>query len=253
MKRPFKLYRFWVRTLSPLARRRFTPTITGPENVPKEGPAILAANHLAVIDDAIIPYSVPRMVHFMGKAEYFTGKGVKGEFKKFFFTSAGVFPVDRSGGSSALGGLEAARRILDKGELFGIHPEGTRSPDGRLYRGHTGVARLAYETGAPIIPIALKGTDQAQPIGTVIPRKSHVSIQFGKPIRVEKQSVDSLTHEEIRALTDTIMQAIQKMSGQEYVDEYAQVVKARLREQQLENEQKAAEHRHETAEKAERL
>lgn len=253
MKRPFKLYRFWVRTLSPLVTRLFTPTITGVENVPESGPAILAANHLAVIDDGIIPYSVPRMVHFMGKAEYFTGKGIKGAFKKFFFTSAGVFPVDRSGGNSALGGLEAARRILDKGELFGIHPEGTRSPDGRLYRGHTGVARLAYETGAPIIPIAITGTNIAQPIGTVWPRKHHVSIQFGKPIRVPKIASDRLTHEEIRGLTDRLMKEIGQMSGQEYVDEYAQTVKARLRQEQAEKAEQAAQNRHLTAQKAERL
>ncbi len=240
VRRPFKLYHFWVRTLSPLVRHRFTPTVVGVDNVPQEGPAILAANHLAVIDDAIIPYSVPRMVHFMGKAEYFTGKGIKGAFKKFFFTSAGVFPVDRSGGNSSLGALESARRILDKGELFGIHPEGTRSPDGRLYRGHTGVARLAYETGVPIIPIAIIGTDKAQPIGTVWPKKHHVSIQFGSPIIVKRIAADTLTHDEIRALTDRVMHEIGKMSGQEYVDEYAQTVKARLRKER-EQKQKAAE------------
>lgn len=253
MKRPFKLYHFWVRTLSPLAKKQFSPTIIAVGNVPEEGPAILAANHLSVIDDAIIPYSVPRMVHFMGKAEYFTGKGIKGAFKKFFFTSAGVFPVDRSGGSSALGGLEAARTILDKGELFGIHPEGTRSPDGRLYRGHTGVARLAYETGAPVIPIAIKGTNIAQPIGTVWPHKHHVSIEFGEPIAVEPIAADQLTHDEIRGLTDRIMHAIQKMSGQEYVDEYAQTVKARLKQEQIDNSEKAALARRRTAEESNRL
>lgn len=221
--------------------------------MPKTGPAILAANHLAVIDDGIIPYSVPRMVHFMGKEEYFTGKGVKGAFKKFFFTSAGVFPVNRSGGNSALGGLEAALRILDKGELFGIHPEGTRSPDGRLYRGHTGVARLAFETGAPIIPVALKGTNIAQPIGTVWPHRHHVSIQFGKPIAVPHISAGRLTHEEIRSLTDRLMKTIASMSGQQYVDEYSQTVKARLRQQRVRNAERAARNRHLTAQRAERL
>lgn len=223
------MYWFYVATIGPLARLWFTPTITGLENVPKKGAAIIASNHLAAIDDAIIPLVAPRMVHFMGKAEYFTGKGIKGKLKKFFFTTAGVFPVDRSGGTKALGALEAAREILEKGELFGIHPEGTRSPDGKLYRGHTGVARLAMITGAPIIPVALTGTDKAQPTGTVFPHRHHTTITFGKPITVEKVAEDDMTHEAIRDLTDRMMAQIARMSGQEYVDMYAQDRKKELK------------------------
>lgn len=223
------LYWFYVRTLGPLAAKWFTPDVIGVENVPAHGPAIIASNHLAVIDDAVIPLETPRMVHFMGKQEYFTGKGLKGRFKKFFFTSAGVFPVDRSGGDEALGGLASARRILEKGELFGIHPEGTRSPDGRLYRGHSGVARLAFETGAPIVPVALTGTDLAQPIGTVWPRKHHTTIQYGEPIQVPKTPADGVTHDMIRLLMDEVMHRIAAMSGQEYVDEYAQSYKKRIK------------------------
>ncbi|MCI1935456.1 MAG: 1-acyl-sn-glycerol-3-phosphate acyltransferase [Bifidobacteriaceae bacterium] len=224
------MYWFYVGLLGPLARLWFTPTIKGLENVPKEGPAIIASNHLAAIDDAIIPLVTPRMVHFMGKAEYFTGKGIKGKLKKFFFTTAGVFPVDRSGGTKALGALESAREILEDGKLFGIHPEGTRSPDGNLYRGHTGVARLAFETGAPIIPVALTGTDKAQPTGKVFPQRHHCTITYGEPIVVEKKPADQLTHEEIRDLTDTMMAKIGEMSGQKYIDMYAQVKKKQLKE-----------------------
>ena len=224
------MYWFYVGVLGPLAKLWFTPTIKGLENIPKKGTmGIIASNHLAAIDDAVIPLTAPRMVHFMGKAEYFTGKGIKGRLKKFFFTTAGVFPVDRSGGSKALGALEAARAILEEGKLFGIHPEGTRSPDGKLYRGHTGVARLAFETGAPIIPVALTGTDKAQPTGTVFPHRHHCTITYGTPIQVKKVAAEDLTHEEIRELTDRMMHQIAQMSGQEYVDMYAQDRKKELK------------------------
>ena len=161
------LYWFFVKGLGPIAHHRLSPAVSGLNNVPREGGAIIAANHLAVIDDALIPITCPRMVHFMGKAEYFEGKGLKGKFKKWWFTSVGVFPVDRSGGSKSLGALEHAREIIEDGHLFGIHIEGTRSPDGRLYKGHTGAARLALETGCPIVPTAIIGSDKLQPIGTL--------------------------------------------------------------------------------------
>ena len=218
------LYWFFVNGFGFIARHRLGPAVTGLENVPREGGAIIAANHLAVIDDALIPITCPRMVHFMGKAEYFEGKGLKGKFKKWWFTSVGVFPVDRSGGNKSLGALEHAREIIEDGHLFGIHIEGTRSPDGRLYKGHTGAARLALETGCPIIPVAIIGSDKLQPVGTVIPKK-------GKPITVERKSADEITHDDLRSLTDAVSEAIRKMSGQEYVPEYAQKVKARLKEE----------------------
>ena len=157
------LYWFFVKGLGPIAIHRLGPTAQGLENIPREGGAIIAANHLAVIDDALLPLTCPRMIHFMGKAEYFEGKGIKGKFKKWWFTSVGVFPVDRSGGSKSLGALNHAREIIEDGHLFGIHIEGTRSPDGRLYKGHTGAARLAFETGCPIIPAAIIGTSPGGP------------------------------------------------------------------------------------------
>lgn len=226
------LYWFFVRTLGPIARRRFNPTVEGLENIPRHGGAIIAANHLAVIDDALLPMTCPRMIHFMCKAEYFEGKGVKGKFKKWWFTSVGVFPVDRSGGSKSLGALNHAREILENGHLFGIHVEGTRSPDGRLYRGHTGAARLAFETGCPIVPTAIIGSRDLQKPGQVIPSKGKSTIIYGKPIAVERKNPEDVTHEELRELTDRVVKAIGAMSGQEYVDEYAQTVKARLKAEQ---------------------
>ncbi|NEG89581.1 lysophospholipid acyltransferase family protein [Bifidobacterium aerophilum] len=223
------LYWFFVKVFGPIARHRLGPSVSGLDNIPRQGGAIIAANHLAVIDDALIPITCPRMVHFMGKAEYFEGKGLKGKFKKWWFTSVGVFPVDRSGGSKSLGALEHAREIIEDGHLFGIHIEGTRSPDGKLYKGHTGVARLAFETGCPIVPTAIIGSRELQTPGTVIPHKGKTKVIYGKPIPVKKNL--AATHDDLRALTDRITREIQSMSGQEYVDEYAQKVKARLKEE----------------------
>lgn len=226
------LYWFFMRTLGPVARHRFKPVAEGLQNIPRTGGGIIAANHLAVIDDALLPLTCPRMIHFMGKAEYFEGKGIKGKFKKWWFTSVGVFPVDRSGGSKSLGALEHAREIIEEGHLFGIHIEGTRSPDGRLYKGHTGAARLALETGCPIIPAAIIGSRELQKPGQVIPGKGHSKVIYGEPIEVEKTPSDEVTHERLRELTDEITRRIQAMSGQEYVPEYAQVVKRQMKEEQ---------------------
>ena len=227
--------------MGPIAIHRLGPTAQGLENIPHEGGAIIAANHLAVIDDALLPLTCPRMIHFMGKAEYFEGKGIKGKFKKWWFTSVGVFPVDRSGGSKSLGALNHAREIIEDGHLFGIHIEGTRSPDGRLYKGHTGAARLAFETGCPIIPAAIIGSRELQKPGQVIPNKGKSKVIYGKPIEVEKKSADQITPDDLRSLTDRVTREIQKMSGQEYVDEYAQKVKAELKAQQEAEAQAQAE------------
>ncbi|AUE03452.1 lysophospholipid acyltransferase family protein [Bifidobacterium breve] len=235
------LYWFFVKVLGPIARHRLGPTASGLNNVPRTGGAIIAANHLAVIDDALIPITCPRMVHFMGKAEYFEGKGLKGKFKKWWFTSVGVFPVDRSGGNKSLGALEHAREIIEDGHLFGIHIEGTRSPDGRMYKGHTGVARLALETGCPIVPTAIIGSRELQKPGTVIPAKGKAQVIYGRPIEVEKKTADEITHDDLRSLTDRISAEIQKMSGQEYVNEYAQKVKEELKAQKAAEEEASAE------------
>ncbi|NMN02238.1 lysophospholipid acyltransferase family protein [Bifidobacterium panos] len=225
------LYWFFVKGFGSIARHRLGPSVEGLDNIPRKGGAIIAANHLAVIDDALIPITCPRMVHFMGKAEYFEGKGIKGRFKKWWFTSVGVFPVDRSGGNKSLGALEHAREIIEEGHLFGIHIEGTRSPDGRLYKGHTGVARLALETGCPIVPTAIIGSRELQEPGTVIPKKGKTQVLYGKPIEVTKKAAEDITHDDLRSLTDQVTVAIGAMSGQEYVDEYAQKVKEQLKAQ----------------------
>ncbi|KFI45495.1 1-acyl-sn-glycerol-3-phosphate acyltransferase [Bifidobacterium bohemicum] len=223
------LYWFFVKALGPIARWRMHPTGYGVENIPKTGGAIIASNHLAVVDDALIPLTSPRMIHFMGKAEYFEGKGIKGRFIKWWFTSVGVFPVDRSGGSKSLGAIAHALEILQEGHLFGIHVEGTRSPDGRLYRGHTGAAKLAFESGCPIVPTAVIGSREVQMPGQVIPGKGRTKVIYGKPIMVRKQDPDTLTREQLRDLTDELVTRIAQLSGQEYVDEYAQTVKARMK------------------------
>ena len=223
------LYWFFVKGFGWIARRHLGTTAKGLENIPRKGGAIVAANHLAVIDDAVIPITCPRMVHFMGKAEYFEGKGLKGRFKKWWFTSVGVFPVDRSGGSKSLGALAHAREILEDGHLFGIHIEGTRSPDGRLYKGHTGAARLALETGCPIVPTAIVGTRELQPAGTVVPLKGRTKVIYGRPIAVERKRAEDITHEDLRALTDRVIAEIGAMGGQEYVPEYAQKIKDQIK------------------------
>ena len=235
------LYWFFVKVLGPIARHRLGPTASGLNNVPRTGGAIIAANHLAVIDDALIPITCPRMVHFMGKAEYFEGKGLKGKFKKWWFTSVGVFPVDRSGATSRLVLWSTHVRLSKMDTCSASTLRGTRSPDGRMYKGHTGVARLALETGCPIVPTAIIGSRELQKPGTVIPAKGKTQVIYGKPIEVEKKTADEITHDDLRSLTDRISAEIQKMSGQEYVNEYAQKVKEELKAQKAAEEEASAE------------
>jgi 1-acyl-sn-glycerol-3-phosphate acyltransferase len=202
--------------LGPLLRILFRPKVTG--TVP-EGAAILASNHLSFCDSLFLPLMAPRKVVFIGKEEYFVGRGLKGRLVAAFFRGVGTIPVDRRGGSEAVDALETALGVLEQGKLFGIYPEGTRSPDGRLYRGKTGVARLALASGAPVVPCALIGTDKVQPMGHRFPEKiMRVEVHFGEPMRFADDA-------DPRAVTDEIIAAIQKLSGQEYVDVYAASVK----------------------------
>lgn len=202
--------------LGPLLRVVFRPRVTG--SVPA-GAAILAANHLSFCDSLFLPLVAPRKVVFIGKEEYFVGTGIKGWLIAAFFRGVGTIPVDRRGGSEAADALATALRVLRGGGLFGIYPEGTRSPDGRLYRGKTGVARLAMESGAPVVPCALIGTDVIQPTGYRLPKRiMRVQVRFGEPIHVAEG-------DDLRAATDRIVAAIQMLSGQEYVDVYAASVK----------------------------
>ncbi len=213
--------------LGPLLMLLFRPRVEGLGNVPDTGPAILAANHLSFVDSIFLPLVLPRRITFVAKAEYFTGKGLKGRLMKAFFAGTGTIPLDRSGGEAAKAALDTQLGILAAGGLAGIYPEGTRSPDGRLYRGKTGVARLALTSGAPVVPVGMLNLDEVQPPGQRLPKPSRgpVRIRIGAPLRFDRYAGrlgDRLAEREI---TDEIMYEIRELCGREYVDVYAQSLK----------------------------
>ncbi|MEV4314460.1 lysophospholipid acyltransferase family protein [Actinocrispum sp. NPDC049592] len=212
--------------LGPVLRLFFRPEAEGLENLPKSGGAILASNHLAVSDSFFMPLVIPgRRVTFIAKMEYFTGTGIKGTLKRWFFTGMGQIPMDRTGGSAAQAALDTGVRLLKEGNLLGIYPEGTRSPDGRLYKGKTGIARMALTAKVPIIPVAMFGTDIANPIGSKMWKPTKIRVKFGEPIdlsRYEGMEGDRFVE---RSITDEVMYALMELSGQEYVDVYAAKVK----------------------------
>jgi 1-acyl-sn-glycerol-3-phosphate acyltransferase len=211
--------------LGPLLRFIFRPWVRGVENVPSTGAAILASNHLSFSDSIFLPLQCPRPVVFLAKSEYFTGKGLKGWLVKWFFQATGQLPIDRSGGKASEAALNTGLGVLEQGQLLGIYPEGTRSPDGRLYRGRTGIARMVLEAKVPVIPVAMIDTEKVQPIGTRLPRVRRVGIVYGKPLdfsRFDGMEGDRIV---LRAVTDEIMYELKKISGQEYVDQYASTVK----------------------------
>lgn len=214
--------------VGPLLRLVYRPWVRGVENVPTDGPAILASNHLAVIDSFFLPLVLSREIVFIGKQEYFTGRGVKGRLTAGFMRGVGTIPVDRGGGKAGEAALRTGLRRLGEGGLFGIYPEGTRSPDGRLYRGKTGVARLALESGAPVIPVAMVGTNIAQPIGRTIPKVMRIGIVIGEPLDFSRYRGMENDRFILRSVTDEIMYALMSISGQEYVDVYAATQKARI-------------------------
>ncbi len=217
-------------TGGPILKAAYRPWIRGKENIPAEGPAILASNHNAVWDSVFLPMMLDREVVFMGKADYFTGTGFKGWVTKEFMRAVGTIPVDRSGGRASEAALNAGLKRLREGELFGIYPEGTRSPDGRLYRGKTGVARLALLSGAPVIPVAMIGTHAAQPIGQRIPSRTNIGMVIGEPLDFSRYKGLHKDRYVLRAITDEIMYNLMLLSGQEYVDLYAADVKAKMAE-----------------------
>jgi 1-acyl-sn-glycerol-3-phosphate acyltransferase len=219
---------YWVvkAILGPILRIVFRPWADGVDNVPREGPAIIASNHLSFSDHFFAPLPLPRKVIFLAKSEYFTGRGLKGLMSKAFFSGVGQIPVDRSGGEASERALRTGLRVLAQGQLLGIYPEGTRSPDGRLYRGKTGVARLALEAKAPVIPCAMIGGFEFQPPGKIRPRLGiRPGVRFGPPLDFSRYHGLEQDRIVLRALTDEVMYAIMKLSGQEYVDEYAQRAK----------------------------
>ncbi|MEU7554709.1 lysophospholipid acyltransferase family protein [Streptomyces sp. NPDC044571] len=212
--------------LGPLLRLLFRPRIEGLENIPSEGAAIVAGNHLSFSDHFLMPAILKRRITFLAKAEYFTGPGLKGRLTAFFFRSAGQIPVDRSGRDAGQAALREGLGVLAKGELLGIYPEGTRSHDGRLYKGKVGVAAMALGAGVPVIPCAMVGTFEIQPPGQKIPNIRRVTIRFGRPLDFSRYAGLEGERAVLRAVTDEIMYAVLELSGQEYVDRYAAEVKA---------------------------
>lgn len=220
--RPGALYWFLKHILiGPWLRVLFRPWVEGLEHVPARGPAILASNHLSFSDSFILPLVVPRSIVFLAKSDYFTGRGFKGWFSRTFFTGVGQVPVDRSGGRASEAAITTATRVLGEGSLLGIYPEGTRSPNGIMYRGKTGVARMALEAQVPVIPVAMINTYEIQPPGQLLPRLYRVGVRIGAPLdfsRYEGLEDDRFV---LRSVTDEIMYALMELSGQEYVDMYA--------------------------------
>jgi 1-acyl-sn-glycerol-3-phosphate acyltransferase len=214
------LYTVMSRVISPVARALYRPKVEGLENLPTSGPVILAANHLSFVDSMIIPIVVPRRVFFLAKAEYFEGTGFRGALSRWFFTSMGNIPVRRGQGRSARDSLDTAIKVLSDGGAFGIYPEGTRSLDGMLHRGRTGVARIALESGAPVIPIGLVGTDKVMAVGRKLPKIVPVTIRFGKPLDFSRYQGMQDSLPVLRSVTDQIVYNILELSGQDYVDNY---------------------------------
>ncbi|KOX04996.1 acyl-phosphate glycerol 3-phosphate acyltransferase [Streptomyces sp. NRRL B-1140] len=211
--------------LGPIMRLMFRPQVEGAERIPGDGPVILAGNHLTFIDSMIMPLVCDRQVFFIGKDEYVTGKGFKGRLMAWFFTGVGMIPVDRDGGRGGVAALMTGRRVLEEGRVFGIYPEGTRSPDGRLYRGRTGIARLTLMTGAPVVPFAVIGTDKLQPGGAGLPRPGKVTVRFGEAMEFSRYEGMDRDRYVLRAVTDSVMAEVMRLSGQEYVDMYASKAK----------------------------
>lgn len=215
--------------LSPLARLVFRPKVVGRRNVPKHGGVLLASNHLAFIDSIVLTLVARRSVSFMAKSAYFTGTGPKGWLQKMFFSGVGAVPVERGAGSAAQDALDAGLRVLEAGEAFSIYPEGTRSRDGRLYRGRTGVAWLALTAGVPVVPVALIGTDDMQPGGKGPVRFAKVTVKFGAPMDLSMYGPASSGRAR-REATDAVMAEIQRMSGQEFAGVYNEPPAATVRE-----------------------
>ncbi|WP_423919954.1 lysophospholipid acyltransferase family protein [Frigoribacterium sp. 2-23] len=218
--------------LAPLVRLLWRPKIVGRRNVPRHGAVILASNHLSFIDSVVITLMAPRQVAFLAKNAYFTGTGLKGRLSRLFFSGIGAIGVERGAGSAAQHALDLGLERLEAGEAFAIYPEGTRSLDGRLYRGRTGVGWLALTSGAPVVPVALTGTQDIQPVGSRLPRLRRFTVEFGEPIDLSVHG-DAASGRARRHATDAVMTAIQALSGQEpagvYNEPPAPSVVARVR------------------------
>jgi 1-acyl-sn-glycerol-3-phosphate acyltransferase len=221
---------YWILkyiVIGPFLLTVFRPWVRGRENVPESGAVIYASNHLSFIDSVFLPILVDRPIRFLAKSEYFTGKGIVGWLTKQFFLGIGQLPIDRSGGKASEASLNTGLRVLAGGGQLGIYPEGTRSPDGKLYRGRTGVARMILEGHVPVIPVAMVDTEKVMPTGTKMPKVRRIGIVFGEPLdfsRFEGLEGDRFV---LRSITDEIMYELSRISGQEYADVYATSVKDR--------------------------
>ncbi|MFB8147373.1 lysophospholipid acyltransferase family protein [Microbacterium sp. NPDC056003] len=214
--------------VGPIVKAIFRPWIVGRRNVPAEGGAILASNHLSFVDSVILPLMIDRRVAFLAKSDYFTGKGLKGWATRMFFKGTGQLPIDRSGGKASEASLNTGLQVLGGGELLGIYPEGTRSPDGKLYRGRTGIARMALEAHVPVVPVVMVDTDTMMPIGRRLPNVVRVGVVIGEPLDFSRFAGMEGDRYILRSITDEIMVALQRLGEQQYDDVYASTVKDRL-------------------------
>ena len=214
------IYNVLHTVVPPVAKAIWRPTVRGLHHVPETGGVLLASNHLSFADSVVIPVVVPRKVVFLAKSDYFTGTGIRGAVSRAWFEGLGMLPVDRDDSRAALASLDVALEVLGRGEAFGIYPEGTRSRDGRLYRGRTGVAHLALTAGVPVVPVGLTGTERLQPVGSRLPRLAKVTVAFGEPIQVAGEYDGMPSGRARRELTDRIMAAIQALTGQEEAGVY---------------------------------
>ena len=215
--------------LGPILKVLFRPWVRGSEKIPTDGAAILASNHLSFSDSIFLPLMLRRPVVFLAKSEYFTGKGIKGTLSRWFFKGTGQLPIDRSGGKASEAALNTGLDVLGQGQLLGIYPEGTRSPDGRLFRGRTGIARMVLEAKVPVFPVAMIDTEKVQPIGRRLPRIRRIGVVVGEPLdfsRFTGMEGDRLV---LRAVTDEILYELMKLSGQEYNDVYASTLRDKRR------------------------
>src|SRR3954467_14126672 len=204
----------------PVARAIWRPTVEGLDNLPRTGPVIVASNHRSFADSMVIPIVTPRQVVFLAKEDYFTGTGVKGALQRAWFEGMGMVPIDRDDTKAALASLDIALDVLRQGKAFGIYPEGTRSRDGRLYRGRTGVAHLALTSGAPVVPVGLSGTEHLQPVGSTLPRLARGTGRVGAPVSFAAAAAGAPPGPPRREVTDEVMHAIQRLSGQPFAGVY---------------------------------
>lgn len=217
---PSRFYAVARSIAAPVLRTVLRADVRGAHQVPAQGPVIIASNHLSFFDSIVLPAVAPRPITFLAKAEYFTGKGLVGAWNRAFFTAAGTIPVDRDETSAASQSLQVALEVLAAGGAFGIYPEGTRSRDGRLYRGRTGIGHLVLASGAPVVPVAIRGTERIQPVGSRFVRPAKVWVEFGSPLRLAEPYAALPPGRARRLIADEVMAAIQAMSGQEFAGRY---------------------------------